>query len=238
MKKKLIVAVATSLILTSGASAAFADDGSDSGKSESSTSAEFGHGRFKLTAEQKAAFKADLDAFSAARKVIMTTFHTAMETAHDAYETAREAATTDEARSAARVSFKAAVTVAVQVKTDALKALGPKPEKPALTAEQIAAIEAYRQAVIAYKAAVEVYKDQRELIRDTFKTARENARDAFKTAREAATTDEARQVAREAYKTAIETARHAYETARIALVKPEKPVKPEFLVHAESEIKS
>ncbi|MEK7410517.1 MAG: hypothetical protein AAB327_03900 [Actinomycetota bacterium] len=228
MKNKFIVALAATLILANGATAAFADNGSDSDKSANSISHEDGRKFFNLTDAQKAAYKAELDANKAARKVIMATFHASMEKARDAFETAKESATTDEARKAAEVAFKTAVTTATEIKTAALKALTP-PVKPTLTAEQIAAIEKYRQDMITYKAALTVYRDQREVIRETFKTARETAREAFKTARESATTDDARQVARDAYKTAINVARQAYEAARTALGDaPVKPVRPGF----------
>ena len=226
MKKKLSVALATTLILASGATAAFADSGSNSDHSTNSVSVEGQHVDFKLTDAQKAEFKAALEANKAAREVIMATFHASMEKARDAFKTAKEAATTDEARKAAEVAFKTAVTTATEVKNAALKALTP-PVKPTLTAAQLAIIAQYRLDITAYQAALVVYRDQRVAIRDTFKTARETARDAFKTARESATTDDARKVAREAYKTAIDAARLAYETARNALgdapVKPEKP---------------
>lgn len=239
MKKKFIVAVAASMVLANGATVAFADRGSDSDKSERSITSEHSrehgreHGRkhfnFKMTDAQKAAFEAARSAFKDKHEAIMATFHTAMENAKDAFETARELATTDEARKAAEAAHKAAVITATQIKTEALKALGPKPEKPALTAEQIAAIAKYRQDLITFEVARAAYKDKREIIRETYKTAKENAKEAFKTARELATTDEARDAAKAAFKTAVDVARQAYEVARIALGEsPEKPEKPDF----------
>ncbi|MHB1090510.1 MAG: Spy/CpxP family protein refolding chaperone [Ilumatobacteraceae bacterium] len=171
MNKKIIVALATSLLLTNGAAAAFADNGSDSDKSTTSVSFEGKWDDFKLTAAQKAEFKADRDAYKAKRKAIMAAFHTAMENAREQFKAAKEAATTDEARKAAEVAFKAEVSIAVQVKTDALKALGSKPDKPALTAEQLAAIEKYRQDVLAFKAEFKIYLEKREAIRLAYKEA-------------------------------------------------------------------
>lgn len=171
MRKKIIVALATSLLLTNGAAAAFADNGSDSDKSTTSVSIEGKRDNFKLTAEQKTEFNAERDAYKAKRKAIMAAFHTAMENAREKFKAAKEAATTDEARMAAEVTFKAEVSIAVQVKTDALKALGSKPDKPALTAEQLAAIEKYRQDIIAFKAEFKIYLEKREAIRLAYKEA-------------------------------------------------------------------
>jgi len=229
MKKKFIVALATSLILASVAPVAFADSGSNSDNSASSATKEHGRDHFKLTDAQKLAFEAARDAWKDKREAILDAFHTAMKNAKNAFEKARELATTDDARKAAAVAHQVAVSTATQIKTDALKALGPKPEKPALTAEQIAIIAKHRLDMIAFEAARDAWKDNREVIRDTYKTAKENAKKAFKTARELATTNEARKAAEVAYKTAVSVARQAYEVARTALGdSPEKPEKPDF----------
>lgn len=173
MKKKFIVALATSLILANGASTAFADNGSgsDSDKSTHSVSNDDSRDNFRMTDAQKDAFKAQRAAYKTEREVIMATFHTAMENARDTFKAAREAATTDEARTAAREAFKTAVRTATQVKTDALKALGAKPEKPALTPEQTAAIERFRQAMITYKADLAIFKEKVEAIRKAYQEA-------------------------------------------------------------------
>ena len=170
MKTKLSVALATTLILASGATAAFADSGSNSDNSTNSVSVEGQHQGFRLTDAQKAEYKALRDAYKVQREAIMTTFHTAIENARDTFKTAREAATTDEARKAAEVAYKAEVTIAVQVKTDALKALTP-PEKPTLTAEQLAAIEKYRQDMITFKADLAAFKVKVEAVRAAYKEA-------------------------------------------------------------------
>ena len=229
MKKKFIVALAASLILANGASVAFADSGSNSNNSEKSTKNDDNRKFVKLTDAQKLAFEAARDAYKDKREAILDAFHTAMKNAKNAFEKARELATTDDARKAAAAAHQVAVSTATQIKTDALKALGPKPEKPALTAEQIAIIAKYRLDMIAFEAARTAYKDKREVIRETYKTAKENAKKAFKTARELATTDVARKAAEVTYKTAVSVARQAYEVARTALGdSPEKPEKPDF----------
>jgi len=174
MKKTFIVALATSLLLANGATAAFADSDSNSEKSTTSTSVEGNRENSRFTAEQKAAFKAEREAFKSQREAIMDTFHASMEKARDTFKAARNAATTDEARKAAEVAYKAEVTIAVQVKTDALKALGPKPEKPEkreLTAEQLAAIAKFRQDMITFKADLAAFKVKVEAIRAAYKEA-------------------------------------------------------------------
>ncbi len=171
MKKKLIVALATTLILANGATAALADSGSDSGKSDKSSSEESNRENFGLTDAQKAAFKAEREAYKSQREAIREAFKASMENARETFKTAREAATTDEARKAAEVAYKDEVAIAVQVKTDALKALGSKPEKPALTAEQLAAIEKYRQAMITFRAEAVAFRGKIEALRAAYKEA-------------------------------------------------------------------
>lgn len=229
MKKKFIVALATSLLLASVAPVALADKGSGSDNSASSVSKDDGRFHARLTDAQKIAFEAARDAYNDRREAILDAFHTSMKNANKAFENARKLATTDDARRAAAADHQVAVNSATQIKTDALKALGPKPEKPALTAEQIAIIAKYRLDMIAFEAARTAYNDKREVIRETYKTAKENAKKAFKTARELATTNVARKAAEVAYKTAVSVARQAYEVARTALGdSPEKPEKPDF----------
>ncbi|TRZ74647.1 MAG: hypothetical protein D4R95_00500 [Actinobacteria bacterium] len=229
MKKKFIVAVATTLILANGAPVAFADNGSGSSNSEQSTKSDDNREFPKMTDAQKLAFEAARDAYKDKREVILDAFHTSMENAKNAAEKARELATTDEAKKAAAAALQVAVNTATQVKTDALKALGQKPEKPVLTAEQIAVITKYRSDMTAFAAARSAYKDKREVIREAFKTAKENAKDAYKEARKLATTDEARKAAWVTFKTAISDAIQTFEVARTALGEsPEKPEKPDF----------
>lgn len=208
MKKTFIVAVATSLVLASGASAAFADNGSDTSiKSSGSVSVELGKDQVKLTSEQKVAFKAERDAYKEKREAILATFKTSKKSAKATFKAAREAATTEEARIAAEVAFKTAISIAVQIKTDALTALGAPPVKPTLTAEQKAALEVEIAKYLAARVAINA----------TFKTAMIDAQAAFKTARILATTDEARKAAAVAFKTAVRKATTAKNAALKAL---------------------
>ncbi len=216
MKKKFIVALATSLLVANAAPVAFAAEVSNTNDTTTTTTV-------------PAAGTEARDAYKGKREAILDAFRTAMESAKNAFEKARELATTDEARNAAVVARQVAVSTATQVKIDALKALGPKPEKLGLTTEQIAIIAKYRLDMTAFEAARSAYRDKREVIRDAFKTAKENAKDAFKTARELATTNEARKAAAVAFKAAVNVARQAHEVALTALGdSPEKPAKPNF----------
>jgi len=124
MKKKLIVAVATVLVLANGASVAFADTGSRSGSTTTSATVARGSEKTKLTDAQKAAYKAEKAAYKVKRVAILETFRAAMESARDTFKSAKESATTDEAKKAAKSAFKTAVSKATQIKSDALKALG------------------------------------------------------------------------------------------------------------------
>ncbi len=125
MKKKLIVAIATVLVLANGASIAFADTGS--GSTNIPTAITGGSGNTKLTDAQKAAYKAAKAAFKVNRVAILETFRAAMKSARDTFKSAKESATTDEAKKTAESAFKTAVSNATQIKSDALKALGFKP---------------------------------------------------------------------------------------------------------------
>ena len=183
MKKKFIVALATSLVLSNVASVAFADTGSGSTNSEQSAKNDDNRKFAKLTDAQKLAFEAARDAYKDKHEAILDAFHTAMESAKNGFEKARELATTDEARKAAEVAFKLAVSTATQVKTDALKAVGESPARPTLTAEQIAAIAKYRQDLIAFGIARNAYQIKRDAIRETYRTAVNLARQAYQVAR-------------------------------------------------------
>ena len=175
MKKKFIVALATSLVLANGASVALADHESGHVTATTSTTSTTVVGESdgaKSNDAKKSAFKAERDAYKAKREAIMETFRTSMEKARDAFKTAKEAATTDEARKAAEEAFKTAVSSATQVKTDALKALGAKPEKSEsrspLTPEQIAAIAKYREDMITFRANLATFRSKIEALRAAF----------------------------------------------------------------------
>ena len=228
MKKKIIVILATTLILANAAPVAFADDGSGSSNSEQSKKSDDNRESLKMTDAQKLAFEAARNAYKEKREESLDAFHTSMENAKNAFEKAREVATTDEAKKAAAAALQVAVSTATQIKTDALKDLGPKPEKPVLTAEQTAIIAKFRADMIAFDAARSAYRAKLEVIREAFKTAKENAKGAFKTARKLATTDEAKKASEVAYMKAVSVALQVFQDARTALgdapVKPEKPV--------------
>ncbi len=205
MKKKLIVAVATVLVLANGASVAFADTGS--GSTNIPTTIADGSEKTKLADAQKAAYKAEKAAYKVKRVAILETFHAAMESAKDTFKSAKESATTDEAKKAAESAFKTAVSKATQIKSGALKALGLKPVKPELNDEEKA----------AYKAEKAAFKAKRVAILETFRAAKESAKDTFKTAKESAATDEAKDAAKSAFKTAVSNATQIKSDALKAL---------------------
>ncbi|MHB1090511.1 MAG: hypothetical protein ACYC06_11260 [Ilumatobacteraceae bacterium] len=221
MKKKFIVALATSLVLANGASVAFADH--ESGHETATTSTTVVGTTSTTVAGTTSTTVAGTTSTTVAgstsqekRVVIMATFRASMKDARVAFETARKIATTKDARKAAEVAFKTAVSTATQVKTDALKALGAPSVEPKVTDDQ----------KVAFKAELTKFLEARKAIRTTFHTAVANAKEAFKTARESATTDEARKAARETFLAAGKTARQAFQDALRALgASPAKPVR-------------
>ncbi len=207
MKKKLIVAVATALVLANGASVAFADTGSESGSTNKETTIASSSEFSKLTDAQKDAYKIEREAYLAKLEVIHTTFRTALSNAEKAYRTALESATTAEARASAQVAFRAAGVLALTNYQDSLVALGLPPVKPELSDEQ-------KDAKKAEKAALKV---ERVAILAAFHAAMESARDTFKAAKESATTDDAKKAAESAFKTAVTTATQTKTAALKAL---------------------
>ena len=204
MKKKLIVAVATALVLANGASAAFADTGSESGSSTTSTTIAGGSENSRLTDAQKEAFEAERDAYRAKLQAIHETGRTALRDAEKAFLTALVSATTDAARASAQVTFRAAGVAALQKYQDSIVALGLPPVRPVLTDEQKDQRKEERKD--ERKAEKEAFKVKRVAILETFRNAVEGARDTFKAAKESATTDDAKKAAESAFKTAVSTA--------------------------------
>lgn len=209
MRKKFIVALAASLVLANGVTAAFADDGSDHATTTTSTTVTPTTSTTVVDGD-----KSDRSALREQREAIMAAFRASMESAREAFTTARKSATTKDSRKAAEVAFTSAVKTATQVKTDALKALDGLTAKPKVTEDQKA----------TFKADLTKFLEARKTIRTNFNTAITNAQKAFKTAREAATTNADRKAAREAFLTAGKVARQTYQNALKALGAP--PVKP------------
>lgn len=211
MKKRLIVAVATSLVLANGASVAFADTGSQSGSKNKDFTIAGGWEYNKLTDAQKDAYKSEREAYIAKLEVIHATFRTAMSNAEKAFRTALESATTDEARASAQVAFRAAGAVALTNYQNSLVTLGLPPVKPELSDEQKDAKKDAKKAEIA------AFKAKRVVIMAAFHTAMESARDTFKTAKQSATTDDAKNAAQSAFKTAVSNATQTKTDALKAL---------------------
>lgn len=122
--RKTIVASATAIVLSSGASAALADDASSTSTTVPATSGA------KTVSAERAAYRLALQTYNKAKIEINKNFATAMREANSARRTARETATTKEAKKAVQTAFSAAVTAAQDARTAALAALGDPPVKP------------------------------------------------------------------------------------------------------------
>ena len=106
--KKTLVVTTIALVMSSGATAALAEDASSPSTTVPTAST-------PKTIE------------------INKNFATAMKEANTARRTARESATTKEAKKAAQIAFSAAITTAQNARTAALTALGDPPVKPVKT---------------------------------------------------------------------------------------------------------
>ncbi len=143
MKRKFPIALAASLLLTSGASTAFAATGSG-GSTTTSTTVPATSGNTKQTnaqreaqiaaqqaaAKLRQARKAELAKYLETKKAIITNFQTAMTDARKAFKVALESATTREARKAAIQAQNDAFKSATGAKNAALAALGAPPATP------------------------------------------------------------------------------------------------------------
>lgn len=225
MRKKFIVALATSLVLANGVTAAFADDGSDHSTTTTSTTVTPTTSTTVTPTTSTTVTpttsttvadgdKSDRSALKEQHEAIMATFRASMASARETFATARKSATTKDERKAAEVAFTNAVKIATQVKTDALKALDGLTAEPKVTEDQKA----------TFKADLTTFLEARKTIRTNFNTAIADAQKAFKTARGAATTNADRKAAREAFLTASKVARQTYQNALKALGTP--PAKP------------
>ena len=147
LAKRTLAATTIALIMTSGATAALADNSSSttiptSSVPTSSTSVPKKHDETKPTPEKRAAYISSIQTYRTAltnynksKVAIEKAFAAAMRTANETRRTAREAATTDAAKKAAREAFSAAMTTAQSARTSALAALGNPPVKPVKAGE-------------------------------------------------------------------------------------------------------
>lgn len=153
MKKKLVVAVATSLIIANGSSVAMATSGSDGSSTTSTTATTVPRPQFNpnLTPAQRAAqqaaqraqqaaqqaqreaearYRLELARYLQTRQAINTAFMTAMVNAQREFKVARESATDQRSINLATRARLEAVQTATQAKNAALRALGAPPVKP------------------------------------------------------------------------------------------------------------
>jgi hypothetical protein len=143
MKKRFPVALVASLLLTSGASTAFAATSSGC-STTTSTAVPATSGNTKQTRAQREAqiaaqqaaaklrqdCKAELVKYLETKKAIITNFQTAITDARKAFKAALESATTREARKAAIQAQNDAFKSATEAKNAALAALGAPPATP------------------------------------------------------------------------------------------------------------
>lgn len=115
------------LVMSSGATVAFAEDATSPSTSVPTTSTP------KTISAERSAYRIALQAYNKAKIEINKNFALAMREANTARRTARESATTKEAKKAAQIVFSAAITAAQNARTAALTALGNPPVKPVKT---------------------------------------------------------------------------------------------------------
>lgn len=154
MKKRLVVAVATSLIIANGSSVAMASGGSGDSSTTStpSTTGARTPSNRSLNAAQRAAqqaaqraqqaaqkakreaeakYRLELAQFLQTRRAINTAFSTAMVNAQREFKAARESATDRRSINIATRARLQAVQAATRTKNAALRELGAPPVKPA-----------------------------------------------------------------------------------------------------------
>ena len=129
MNKKFPIALAASLLLTSGASTAFAATGSGD-TTTTSTTVPATSGKTKPTSAQRDARKAALTKYLETKNAILTTFQNAKVDALKAFKVSFEAATSPDARKAAIRVRNEAFKTATETKNAAFAALGAPPANP------------------------------------------------------------------------------------------------------------
>lgn len=127
--KKILVVTSIALIMSSGATAALADDASTTSTTVPATLGT------KTVSAERAAYRLALQTYNKSKVAIEKTFAEAMRTANATRRTAREAATTNAAKKTAREAFSAAISAAHSARTSALAALGNPPVKPVKAGE-------------------------------------------------------------------------------------------------------
>lgn len=127
--KKTFVVTTIALVMSSGATAALAEDASSPSTTVPTASTP------KTISAERSAYRIALQAYNKAKVAIEKTFAEAMRTANATRRSAREAATTDAAKKAAREAFSAAIAAAQSARTSALTALGNPPVKPVKAGE-------------------------------------------------------------------------------------------------------
>ena len=126
LSKKLVVATAAVLVLSNGASVAFADDAA----SPTTTVPKAAKSKNTEYSAALANYRAEVKEYNEAKKAIFKTFQDATKAANATRKSAREAATTDQAKKDAMTAFQSAMSAATSARVAALAALGNPPNKP------------------------------------------------------------------------------------------------------------
>ncbi len=124
--KKLLVAAATALVLSNGATVALADDSA----SPTTTIPKAAKTKNPEYATALANYRTELKEYNEAKKSIFKAFQDATKAANAARKTAREVATTDQAKKDVMTAFQSAISSATAARVAALAALGNPPTKP------------------------------------------------------------------------------------------------------------
>lgn len=126
VSKKLLVAAATVLVLSNGATVALADDTA----SPTTTIPKAVKTKNPEYATALANYRTELKEYNEAKKAIFKAFQDATKAANAVRKTARELATTDQAKKDAMAVFQSAISSATAARVAALAALGNPPTKP------------------------------------------------------------------------------------------------------------
>lgn len=132
MKHKLMVALATSVVLVNGTSIAVAAKPFVTDSDDSTTTVPAAHGKGEDSDDQSAYKQTTKNAANTRdkRKSILTTYETALVNARKTFNAAIKSATTNRARKDAQIAFNIAGSVARRTYQDAIKARGAQLGRP------------------------------------------------------------------------------------------------------------
>ena len=155
MNKKFIVAVATSLILANGSTVVFADKGSDDDDKKTSPTVVVKPDDSKWNKDEKVTHDVERSDYLAKKEEIRITFKNALADAKQVFKTARRSLKTDDARQAAGLALRIAVSTATKIHNDSLKDLGELPIESKITDDHKIALKASLTSFLTKRAAIE-----------------------------------------------------------------------------------